>query len=96
MRVSREALRRVRQGASLRRWHSSQDLKDMGARTMQITWGIFESREPLVKMLGDKNLMSKNRQEASVAGTEVRSAAVRGLRAITSDLAFILNEKGSS
>lgn len=47
-------------------------------------------------MLGDKNLMSKNRQEASVAGTEVRSAAVRGLRAITSDLAFILNEKGSS
>lgn len=37
-----------RQGPSPRRWHSSKDLKEMGTWTMQITWGIFQSRQPRV------------------------------------------------
>ena len=48
MRASTEDLPQVgRQEASLRRWHSGKDLKEVGARSTQITWRSFpRQREP--------------------------------------------------
>lgn len=75
MRASTEDLPQVgRQEASLRRCHSSKDLKEVGARTTWITWRSFpRQREPRVQMPVRKSVScSRNRKEVSMAGTEGR------------------------